>query len=123
MQPNSSSINLQRLRLVPSEAKIFEQKPRPTNLSNPSAIAFTKLENHPPFPSNYEFAKPESVIGEFLQTSSTDPQPITEVEGNIILIVTPKDPPLPSSITKHLEPQQAVEGSVLRRSTYSSRGN
>ena len=87
--------------MVLSEAKIFEQKPHPRNLGNPSTIAFSNLENCPTLPSNDEFAKAESVIGEFIQTSSTDPPFTIDVERNT-LTVTPKDFSLPSSTIEPL---------------------
>ena len=113
--------SLQRIHLVPSEDKIFEQKPHPTNLSNP--LAFLNLENRPSLPSNEKFFNAESIIGEFLKTSYADPQPTVEVEENTSSIfLEDSSPPLPTSEPSYLpflayklfDPQHAIEASTTK---------
>ena len=71
------------LQRVPSEALIFNQKARPRKLGNPNAIVFFDLENHPKLPSDEDFKKAETMIGESLKPSPTDLPHMVEMVGQI----------------------------------------
>lgn len=60
------------MQRVPSESLIFTQKPRPRNLGNSKAIAFSNVANRSELPSDEDFKKAETMIGEFLKPSSAD---------------------------------------------------
>ena len=85
------------LRWVPSEALIFTQKPWPRNLGNPKAIGFVNMENRLELPSNEDFGKAETMIGEFLKPTSTDLPCTIEIVAKII-----------SSSAKHTSPYAAT---------------
>ena len=69
---------------VPSESLIFTQKPRPRNLGNLKAIAFSNVANHPELPSDKDFKKAETMIGEFLKPSSADLPHTVEMAGQVL---------------------------------------
>ena len=73
------------LQRVPSEILIFEQKPRPRNLGNPKAIAFSNAENRPDLPSDEEFKKADTMIGEFLNPSSSELPHAVEMAGQLLV--------------------------------------
>ena len=84
------------LQRVPSEVLIFEQKPRPRNLGNPKAIAFASAENRPDLPSDEEFKKADTMIGEFLKPSSSELPHAVEMAGQL-LVKSSKEVPSPRS--------------------------
>ena len=102
--------NLPKHCLVPLEAQIFYQKPRPINLGNPFAIAFANLENRPSLPSEDEFARAQSAIGEFLKPLFATT--LSETQGEKM-----KDTSLPLPTSSSLEVQQVAEGSNPRMPT------
>ena len=94
------------LQRVPSEILIFEQKPRPRNLGNPKAIAFSNAENRPDLPSDEEFKKADTMIGEFLKPSSSELPHAVEMAGQLLVksskeVSSPgsKNPPRPLEIS------------------------
>ena len=84
------------LQRVPSEVQIFNQKPRPRNLGNPKAIAFASAENRPELPTDEDFKKAETMIGEFLKPFSAELPHIVEMAGQL-LAKSSKDVPSPGS--------------------------
>lgn len=88
---------------VPSEAQIFAQKARPRNLGDPKAIAFANAENRPDLPSDEEFKKADTMIGEFLKPFSAELPHLVEVAGQVLAKPSrdvptfgSKNPPRPS---------------------------
>ena len=69
---------------VLSESMIFMQKPRPRNLGNPKATTFSNVVNHPEIPSNEDFKKAETMIGEFLKPSSANLPHVVDMVGKIL---------------------------------------
>ena len=69
------------MQRVPSESLIFTQKPRPGNLGNPKAMAFSNVANRPELPSDEDFKKAETMIGEFLKPSSAELPHTVEMAG------------------------------------------
>ena len=72
------------MQQVPSESLIFTQKPRAMNLGNPKAIAFTNAENHPELPSDEDFKKAETIIGEFLKPSLPELPHLVEMARQLL---------------------------------------
>ena len=60
------------MQRVPLESLIFNQKPRARNLGNPKAIAFASAENRLELPTDEDFKKAETMIGEFLKPFSAE---------------------------------------------------
>ena len=83
---------------VPLEAQIFTQKTRPRNLGDPKAIAFAKAENRPDLPTDEEFKKADTMIGEFLKPFSAELPHAVEMAGQV-LAKSLKD--MPSSGSKN----------------------
>ena len=81
----------------------------PRNLGNLKEIGFATLENCPSLPSNDEFAKAKSMIGEFLHPLSVELSPIVEAEGN-----TPINPP--KSHSSEVKTREAHKVRVKRKS-------
>ena len=84
------------MQRVPSESLIFTQKPRPRNLGNPKAIAFSNIANRLDLPSDEDFKKAETMIGEFLKPSLAE-LPHTVEMAEKMLARPPKDASSPVS--------------------------
>ena len=63
---------------------IFKQKTRPRNLGNPKAIAFLGVKDCPALPSDEDFKKVETMIGELLKPFSADLPHTVEIAGQIL---------------------------------------
>ena len=81
---------------VPSESLIFTQKPRPRNLGNPKAIAFASAENRPDLPTDEEFKKADTMIGELLKPFTAELPHAVEMAGQL-LAKSSKEVPSPGS--------------------------
>ena len=88
---------------VSSEVLIFQQKPQPRKLSNPKATGFSLMENHLELLSDEDFAKANSMIGEFLKLSYVKLPPAIEMTGNVTSS-SMKHTSRPSAVTKHVSP-------------------
>ena len=84
------------MQWVPSESLIVTQKSRPRNLGNPKAIAFSNVANRPELPSDEDFKKAETMIGEFLKPSLAE-LPHTVEMAEKMLARPPKDASSPVS--------------------------
>ena len=106
---------------VPSEAQIFTQKARPRNLGDPKAIAFANAENRPDLPTDEEFKKADTMIGEFLKPFSAELPHAVETAGQV-LAKSSKDVPSPGSKnpSRPLETSSPSSASTKVRTKQSS---
>ena len=70
-------------------------------MGNPNAIAFSGAEDHHELPSDEDFKKAKTMIGEFLKSSSADFPHVVEMTGQII-----------SRPTKDASPSEAITNST-----------
>ena len=71
------------LHRVPSEELIFQQKPAARNLGNPQAVGFSTSEYCTELPSEDDFRKAATLIGELLKPSSAELPQSIEMTGEI----------------------------------------
>ena len=83
--PISLMKNIQEiLHRVPSKELIFKQKPAARNLDNPQAIRFSTSEYRPELPSEEDFRKAATLIGELLKPLSAELPQSIETAGELM---------------------------------------